>query len=97
MKKTVIVILFLFVSSLGAARVVGNYYGQTIIQPFGYMAPRPPATTRTVAIDDIKFGFSAQQVCGYTDWSTATIHLPKQLLSKEYWSKIGNNLKQQAV
>ncbi len=58
--------------------------------------PQPPLTG-TVKLIDAKIGISATQVCGYTDWTTAQIHLPQQLLSKEYWAGVGKDLQKQAV
>ncbi|MCB9229706.1 MAG: hypothetical protein H6618_08855 [Deltaproteobacteria bacterium] len=79
------------------ATTITTHEGNTLIRPFGYIAPRPPATARTVDLEFDVFDFTAQQVCGYTDWSSAVIKLPKQLLSTEYWRRIGNNLRQQAL
>lgn len=70
-------------------------YGSTVIAPFGYSTRQPPSS-RTVRILDAKVGFKAQQVCGYTDWTTAQIHLPKQLLSKKYWENVGGQVMRQA-
>lgn len=84
-------------SGTSLAAVISTNDGNTLIRPFGYIAPRPPATARTVDIDFDIFDFSAQQVCGYTDWSSAVVKLPKQILSADYWKRIGKNLGQQAV
>lgn len=70
-------------------------YGSTVIAPFGYSTRQPPSS-RTVKIIDARLGFKAQQVCGYTDWTTTQIHLPKQLLSKKYWENVGTQVMKQA-
>lgn len=97
MKK--IVLLFAIVSSIPAlSEEIGTYYGRTLIRPFGYLYPRrPPAGVRTVSLDDLRIEFTAKQVCGYTDWSTAVISLPKKILSAEYWKDVGQDIKNKAI
>jgi hypothetical protein len=76
---------------------VRNYSDKTIVRPFGMPKAGPPATARTITIETPTIGISAQQVCGYTDWSTAAIHLPQELLTGKYWQKVTDGLKDQAV
>ncbi|PIR04675.1 MAG: hypothetical protein COV57_03060 [Candidatus Liptonbacteria bacterium CG11_big_fil_rev_8_21_14_0_20_35_14] len=59
-----------------------------IFIPFGGRKTLP--TKSSLKFIDTKVGIEAQQVCGYTDWTTATIHLPKKLLSKQYWKGVGS-------
>jgi hypothetical protein len=66
-----------------------------IIRPFGFPNRQPPSSS-TVKIIDFKIGLEAQQTCGYTDWTTASITLPKHLLSKQYWKKVGDQIVGQA-
>mgnify|MGYP003332480391 FL=1 len=74
-----------------------NFYqkADTVIAPFGLSSGQPPRTS-TVQIVDAQIGFKAAQVCGYTDWTTAQVHLPMQLLSKKYWEDVGQKLGQKA-
>lgn len=67
-----------------------------IFAPFGMKARQPP-TNGAIRLLDIQMGIEAKQVCGYTDWTTAQLKLPKQLLSKTYWKNIGKNLEKQAI
>ena len=69
---------------------------QTIIYPYGLPTRQPPAPGRVIELPSASLSIKARQVCGYTDFSSVQLNLPKQLLSKEYWSKIGNNLLKQA-
>lgn len=92
-----IFIAFLCFSSSLYGEIIGTYYGQTLVKPFGYMSPRPPTNAHQVDLGDIKIQFSARQVCGYTDWSTAVIGLPKQILSGQYWNDVGNQIKRKAI
>lgn len=64
---------------------------------YGFEQSQPPPLNQIVTIVDHEVGLSAQQVCGYTDWSTVQIKLPKQLLSKEYWKNVGSTLKDSAI
>jgi len=79
----------------GADAAVYHTPSSKVIAPFGLSSGQPPGV-RTIQVIDFEVGFTASQVCGYTDWSTVQLHLPKQLLSKEYWQKIGAKLGQQA-
>lgn len=67
-----------------------------VYAPFGIKARQPPSSG-VVQMLDVQMGIKAQQVCGYTDWTTAQLTLPKQLLSKTYWKNIGKNLEKQAL
>ena len=87
----------IFLSRAVLGDVMGTYYGQTLIRPFGYISPRPPAGAYQVDLGNIKIQFNARQVCGYTDWSTAVIGLPKQILSGKYWASVGENIKSKAI
>ncbi len=92
-----IALLISFYSNIALGEVYGTYYGQTLVRPFGYIAPRPPANAHQVDLGDIKITFNANQVCGYTDWSTAVIGLPKQILSGKYWQGVGDQIKKEAI
>lgn len=70
--------------------------GNRVIKPFGIPSRQPPISARIVSIPEVRVGFSAKQVCGYTDWSTLQLELPKKLLSKEYWKNIASKLENQA-
>lgn len=72
-----------------------NDSGSRIIAPFGFKTRQPPSGS-SIKLIDVKFGLEAKQVCGYTDWTTAQLHLPKQLLSKQYWKNVGERVVQQA-
>lgn len=97
MKKFVFLLFILLHPRLLAVEVK-SYGGTTLIRPLGYMHhKRPPIGARSVTILDHSIEFSAQQICGYTDWTTAVIKLPKELLSIKYWEKIGQNLVKQAT
>ncbi len=91
------IVAFLLMSFNVKAEIIGTYYGQTLVRPFGYMSPRPPTHANQVDLGDIKIQFSARQVCGYTDWSTAVVGLPKQILSGKYWNDVGQELKRKAI
>jgi hypothetical protein len=72
-----------------------TYNGGTIVRPFGFPNRQPP-TLRTVKLVDFQLGLDAQQTCGYTDWTTAQLMIPKKLLTKEYWKNVGNQTVQRA-
>ncbi len=63
-----------------------------MIRPIGFVDLKQPPTEAVVFMDKVEVGFSAEQVCGYTDWSTLAIELPKQLLTKDYWENLGGSL-----
>jgi hypothetical protein len=69
----------------------------TIVAPFGFPSNQPPPPGSVVNLADFEVGFTAQQVCGYTDWSTLQLRLPKKLLSKEYWKNVGTGLQNEAT
>ncbi len=98
MRKIVFALTALIITCSAHSEEIGTYYGQTLYRPFGYIAPRrPPAGVRTVSLDDLRIEFSAKQVCGYTDWSTAVIAFPKKILSAEYWRGVGEEIKAKAI
>lgn len=68
-----------------------------IVAPFGFPASQPPPRGAVVNLADFEVGFEAQQVCGYTDWSTLQLRLPKKLLSKDYWRNVGTGLQNEAT
>lgn len=68
-----------------------------IVAPFGFPGSQPPPTGSVVNLADFEVGFEAQQVCGYTDWSTLQLRLPKKLLSKDYWRNVGSGLQSEAT
>lgn len=63
-----------------------------IVAPFGFPADQPPPPGSVINLADFDVGYTAQQVCGYTDWSTLQLRLPKKLLSKDYWKNVGTGL-----
>ena len=65
-----------------------NYNGGRIMRPFGFPNRQPP-TLRSVKLVDFQLGLEAQQTCGYTDWTTAQLMIPKKLLTKDYWKNVG--------
>jgi hypothetical protein len=68
-----------------------------VVAPFGFPSSQPPASGFVINLADHQVGLEAQQVCGYTDWSTIQLRLPKKLLSKDYWSNIGSGLQDEAT
>lgn len=85
--KILLLIIYIFFIPITQARIYA---------PFG-LASRQPPSARGLNIIDFEIGIEAQQVCGYTDWTTAQIKLPKQLLSKKYWKGIGKKIVEQAT
>lgn len=93
----VLVALF-FLSTKASYALVVEKSDKLVVRPLGHFtSKRPPIGARVVDLGEIRVDFSATQVCGYTDWSTAAISLPKQLLSASYWKKVGANLRQEAI
>lgn len=88
--RYLIILTALYSSSLLASNNV-------VIEPFGTNTYSLPARSNVLEVADLKVDLKSQQVCGYTDWSTTMITLPKQLVSKEYWQGIAKNLKAQAI
>jgi hypothetical protein len=83
-------------SDLSYAKTRYRYEGgNRIIAPFGFRTRQPPSGS-SIRLLDVKIGLQAQQVCGYTDWTTTQLHLPKQLLSKQYWKNVGDRVYRQA-
>lgn len=68
----------------------------TIYYPFGMASLQPPDPTNVITIK-AGIGVTAKQVCGYTDWSSAALVLPTQLLSAGYWQNISGQLQNQAI
>lgn len=68
-----------------------SIYGSEVYAPFGTESQKVPSID-TIKLIDAKIGVSAQQVCGYTDWTTAQLHIPKQLLSSQYYKTIGKKM-----
>lgn len=98
--KLIDMILALFLgaafSDFASAKVSSRYEGgNRIIAPFGFKTRQPPSGS-SIRLLDVKLGLTAQQVCGYTDWTTTQLHLPKQLLSKQYWKNVGDRVYRQA-
>ena len=90
-----IYLIFIFFT---ADKLIGAVYHPSsakVIAPFGLSSGQPPSVS-TIQVVDFQIGFDTSQVCGYTDWSTVQVRLPKELLSKEYWHNIGGQIKQQA-
>lgn len=97
MRSLYIVLILLFsVSAYSAGWVeYDTPDGGTILRPFGFGKRQPP-TLRSVKLLDFKLGLDAQQTCGYTDWTTAQLMIPKKLLTKEYWKNVGKQTVQKA-
>ena len=87
---------FLLISSFSYGVEIHHGRENVVVRPFGLQSRQPPAPSRTVRLPTATFSISANQVCGYTDWTSLQLDLPKKLLSKQYWKKIGNNLVLQA-
>lgn len=79
--KRIILMLVISISAVQAQQ-------SDLYIPFGGRRSLP--SKESVTLIDTKVGIEAQQVCGYTDWTTATIHLPKKLISKQYWKSVGS-------
>ena len=82
--------------------VAGRYSVQEdsrgkVVAPFGFPSSQPPARGFVINLADYQVGLEAQQVCGYTDWSTIQLTLPRKLLSKDYWQNIGEGLQAEAT
>lgn len=90
-KYLILLSVFLSTQSVFANWEVRETPTSSTVAPFGFSRRQPP-TGSSVKILDFKIGLEAQQVCGYTDWTTAQLHLPKQLLSKEYWKNVSKKL-----
>ena len=85
-------------SPVSLAETIRSNSEATIVKPLGMWEHRqPPPRNKTVVIADPKIDFSAQQVCGYTDWTTAAIQVPKDILTADYWGKNLENAKNEAV
>lgn len=94
MNKLTLLILLIFPSFDGVAYSVDTNY--QVLRPFGFPNRQPPSSN-SVKIVDFKLGLESQQVCGYTDWTTASITVPKHLLSKQYWKGKLGQVKDKAV
>ena len=88
MKKIILLIIFISTRTDG---VVYQKPSHRVVAPFGISTGQPPSV-HTIQLVDAELGFKASQVCGYTDWSTVQLQIPKELLSKQYWQKIGDQL-----
>ncbi|MFG1515919.1 hypothetical protein [Halobacteriovorax sp. ZH2_bin.1] len=64
-----------------------SVYADNVILPFGRGIQVP--TREKIDLIDTKIGIETQQVCGYTDYTTMAIHLPKKIVSKQYWKGVG--------
>ncbi len=84
---------FLFLSLLISVPAEAIEYsttdGNRVVRPFGIPSRQPPALAQVITIPEVKLSITASQVCGYTDWTSVQLDLPKKLLSKSYWEKIG--------
>jgi len=93
MKKSIFVVFFIFISvqlkSDSGPRVI-DYNDRYLV--YGFERSQPPPLGQVVEIANHEIGLTAQQTCGYTDWSTVQIKLPKELLSKEYWRNVQKSL-----
>ena len=54
---------------------------------FGAVRSKPTLDDFTLVQSSVQI--SASTVCGYTDWTTASIRLPKHLITKEYYKALG--------
>jgi len=69
--------LGVILSDIASAKVSSRYEGgNRIIAPFGFKTRQPPSGS-SIRLLDVKLGLTAQQVCGYTDWTTTQLHLTK--------------------
>lgn len=87
--------IFLIITLIGINKAYAGkwteydtYNGGRIMRPFGFPNRQPP-TLRSVKLVDFQLGLEAQQTCGYTDWTTAQLMIPKKLLTKDYWKNVG--------
>lgn len=94
--RFLVLISIILVSDLSSAVEYRDNGQNVVIAPFGIPSRQPPAPGRVVRIPETRLSISAQQVCGYTDFTTLQIDLPKKLLSKQYWQNVGNALVNQA-
>lgn len=90
MKNALLLLILMAPSAFGSG-------SNTVFEPFGPNTYTVPSRSNVVELADAKLELKSQQVCGYTDWSTTMISLPKQLVSKEYWQGVAKNLKSQAI
>ena len=84
-------VLIWLISKTAFAVTINSSDPKTPIRPFGYIAPRPPTTGLAVNFQD-ELKVTANQVCGYTDWTSAVVDLPKKLLSLGYWKNFGEKV-----
>ena len=90
------IVLLLLICNTSLAVTIETSDSKMAIRPFGYIAPRPPPTDCVIQVTE-KIEFKANQVCGYTDWTSAVVNLPKKLLSLDYWRDIATNLVDDAL
>ncbi len=83
-------------SILAAPLFAADRSSSYVVAPFGLPTRQPPPLARVIQLPKVEVSISAKQVCGYTDWSTLQINLPKQLLSKKYWEKVSKELESAA-
>jgi hypothetical protein len=83
--SAVIAIMAIFVIFAMSARAfAGRFTVQAdsqgrVVAPFGFPSSQPPPRGSVINLADHQIGLEAQQVCGYTDWSTIQLRLPKKL------------------
>lgn len=96
--KIVLLLSLIIISNQNSIQAIGirKTPESTIIAPFGFPRKQPPPPGFAVELANETVGIHAQQVCGYTDWTTTQIELPMKLLSKEYWNKVGKSVVSQA-
>lgn len=94
--SALISLTFIAIVAISAPYIKRDEY-QTSIYVFGRPSPQPPNLHQSNHVTIGPIGFTANQVCGYNDWSSAVIHLPKKLMSKEFWTGQLDHLKEQAL
>lgn len=91
-------ILIVTLPSFALGDAVRRGSNRVVIKPFGFIDHKqPPPSSKTIVIAEPSISFEAQQVCGYTDWSTAAITLPTELLTADYWSDVGETIKRESI
>ena len=96
MKAKIILLSILFYSQAHAVQVI-DHGSKTVVKPFGtYKAPEV-SNQATLLNIETNFSMENQQICGYTDWTSSVVTLPKQLLSGEFWANKMDQVKREAI
>lgn len=89
-------LLLILVALPAQAIDVHHTRDNVVVRPFGIDSRQPPDPSHVVQLPSATFSISANQVCGYTDWTSLQLDLPKKLLSKQYWANIHSELVKRA-